>query len=174
MKKCVIVLAILVSMSSYAQKKKQRYQDKTFQLSLVPGISSHGWNDGWYFNKFSLNLLSGISAGSKHLEVAGISNLSLRYATGIQIAGFANVIGANAFLNLTLREERTLINEEEFSSYFKGLQFSGFLNNVRNDVTGLQFTGGFNISGGSLLGVQIGGIGNIATRNMLGIQISGL
>ena len=112
----MIVLALLASMNSYGQKKKLRYQDKSFQLSLVPGISSHGLNDAWYFNKFSLNILSGVSAGSKHFELAGISNLSTQFASGIQIAGFANVVGSNAFTNLTKREERDLIVEEDFKS----------------------------------------------------------
>lgn len=161
-------------MCSYAQKKKLRYHDKNLQLSLVPGISNHGPDDGWYFNKFSFSLISGLSAGSKHFEFAGISNLSLLYTTGIQIAGFANVIGSNAFINLTVSEERDLIREEKFTSYFKGIQLAGFLNAVRDEATGLQLAGGFNYSGGSVLGIQIGGLGNIAVEQMQGVQLAGI
>jgi len=174
LKRLFIGLIILINVNCHAQFKKQRYQEKGFQFSIFPGVSSHGINEGWYFNKFSLNLLSGISAGSKHFELAGISNLSLRYTTGIQIAGVANVVGSNAFINLTLKEERELINEEEFTSYFKGFQIAGYMNYVRNDATGLQLAGAFNYAGGTVLGVQMAGISNMAQKDMVGIQLSGL
>lgn len=174
MKRLFIPLIVLINLNGHAQFKKQRYQEKDFQFSIFPGVSSHGIHEGWYFNKFSLNLLSGISAGSKHLEVAGISNLSLRYTTGIQIAGIANVVGSNAFVNLSLKEERELINEEEFTSYFKGFQIAGYMNYVKNDATGLQAAGAFNYSGGTVLGIQVAGISNMAQKNIAGIQLSGL
>jgi len=161
-------------MVAYAQFKKQRYQEKPFQLSLFPGISTHGIHEAWYFNKFSLNLLGGISAGSKHFELAGISNLSIRYTTGIQIAGIANVVGSNAFVNLSLGEERELINEEAFTSYFKGFQIAGYMNYVRNDATGLQLAGAFNVSGGTVTGIQWAGVSNVAQKDMIGLQLSGL
>ncbi len=165
---------MLIGISVMAQSKKLRYRDKDLQLGLVPGISSNGIHSGWYFNKFSLNIFAGISAGSQYLEIGGISNLSLRYSSGIQIAGIANVVGSNAFLNLTPREERDLIVEEEFQSFFTGIQLAGGINFVRNNVSGSQITGGFNIAQGSVVGFQAAGLGNVAYFDMSGVQIAGL
>lgn len=174
MERLFLILVLSTSLNSYAQFKKQRYQEKKIQLSIFPGISTQGIHEGWYFNKFSFNLFGGISAGSNHFEIAGISNLSLRYTTGIQIAGIANVVGSNAFVNLSLREERELIIDEEFRSFFKGFQIAGYMNYVRNDATGLQLAGAFNVSGGTVTGIQWAGISNVAQKNMIGIQFAGL
>ncbi|MDH5398725.1 MAG: hypothetical protein OEX02_11290 [Cyclobacteriaceae bacterium] len=173
MKYCYLLLIVTYFSNINAQVKRLRYQDRSFQISLVPGVSSNGINEGWYFNKFSINLLSGVSAGSRHLELAGISNLSLQQTTGIQIAGIANIIGANAFINLTLREERNRIVEEEFKSKLTGIQISGIENFVRDDMVGGQLSGVFNIVYGSSLGIQIAGLGNISNKDLTGLQLAG-
>ena len=163
---CIIILLFTLNTFRVTVSQAQnKYVEKTFQLSLAPGISTNGINSGWYFNNYSLNIFSGIAAGSRHLEIGGISNLSLKYSTGIQIAGAANVVGSNAFINLSLREERKLIIDEEFRSYFKGLQVAGGVNFVRDDVWGAQFTGGFNVTNRSMIGLQVAGLGNIVYRD---------
>jgi len=169
-----IFLILLFTHSAIAQKRRLRYREKDIQLGLAPGISTNGIHSGWYFNKFSFNILAGLSAGSRYLEIGGLSNLNLRYGSGIQIAGIANVVGSNTFVNLTTREERDLIIEEEFQSYFTGIQLAGGINIVRNDMSGSQITLGFNIANGSVIGFQVAGLGNVAYYYMSGVQIAGL
>ncbi|MCH7515314.1 MAG: hypothetical protein IH947_15440, partial [Bacteroidetes bacterium] len=174
LKLATLSFLMFIGFSVMAQSKRLRYRDKGLQIGLVPGISTNGIHSGWYFNKFSLNIFAGISAGSQYLEIGGISNLSLRYSSGIQIAGLANVVGSNTFVNLTPREERDLIVEEEFQSFFSGIQLAGGINFVRNDLTGSQITAGFNIAQGSVVGFQAAGLGNVAYYDMSGVQIAGL
>ena len=169
-----ILLLTFVEVSVMAQTKRLRYQQKDFQLGVFPGIGTNGLHSGWYFNNFSINIFSGVSAGSRYFELAGISNLSLRYSSGFQIAGMANVVGSNAFINLTQREERDLIGKDEFISYFEGFQVAGVINYVRSDVEGSQITAGFNISEGTMIGLQVGGLGNTVYRHLSGVQIAGL
>jgi len=128
-----------------------------------------------------------MSAGNQYFELGGISNISTQSGSGIQLAGLANIIGSNTFLNLTLKEERMVIHDG-FSSDFRGIQFSGLLNYVRNNAEGFRFTGGFNLNsdyasglqvaglanmtGGHFEGLQIGGLSNVALKGMSGVQVA--
>jgi hypothetical protein len=154
-------------------KKKIREYERRFQFSLFPGISTNGISSGSYYNNFSLNLFGGLSAGNRHVEIGVISNVNLKSSSGIQIAGLANIVGANAFINLSQSEERTLIITEDFESNSKGIQLSGMLNYVRDNVAGFQLSGGFNHAGGDFTGVQIGGIGNSAGGTSAGLMLAG-
>ncbi|MBA4056426.1 MAG: hypothetical protein C0490_17050, partial [Marivirga sp.] len=145
-----------------------------FQFSLFPGISTNGIGSGSYYNSFSLNIFGGLSAGNRVLELGFITNSNFKTTTGIQIAGLANIVGTNAFINLTLSEERTLINTEDFEVNRKGIQLAGFLNYVLNHATGIQLSGGFNVVGNNFKGFQLAGIGNSAGENMIGVQLGGL
>jgi hypothetical protein len=175
MKATLLLLMLLCSIFKVApaQIKKLREYKRTFQLSLIPGISTNGIESGSYYNKFSINLFSGLSAGNHHLEIGLISNLSLKKSTGIQLAGIGNVIGANAFVNLTLSEERELIHND-FECNFTGIQFSGLINYVRDNAKGIQVTGGLNTVGFNFKGVQIAGIGNAAGAGSEGFHLAGL
>ena len=172
---------LLVIFQNFAQgqvKKKIRQFDRNFQFSLFPGISTNGIHSGSYFNKFSFNLFGGLSAGNQILEVGVITNVNIKSATGIQLAGLANIIGTNAFINLSETEERTLIITDDFESNNKGIQIAGFMNYVRNHSTGIQLAGVFNVVGGDFKGVQVAGIGNSSGNNMngysAGLQLAGL
>src|SRR4051812_24810193 len=97
----LIFLLIANSLTVFGQdsvRVRLREFERTFQFSLFPGISTNGIMGGFYYNKFSLNLFGGLSAGNRFMEVGGISNLNLKAANGIQIAGLANVVGSNAFI----------------------------------------------------------------------------
>ena len=175
----LLFLLIILQFNAFGQvKKKIRQYDRNFQLSLFPGISTNGIHSGSYFNKFSLNLFGGLSAGNQILEVGAITNVNIKNATGIQLAGLANIIGTNAFINLSETEERTLIITDDFESNNKGIQVAGFLNYVRNHSTGIQFAGVFNVVGGDFRGVQVAGIGNSSGNNTngysAGLQLAGL
>lgn len=121
-----------------------------------------------------MNLFGGISAGNRILEVGLISNVNIKNSTGIHIAGIANIIGTNAFVNLSLSEERELIIKEEFKSDSKGIQLAGLLNYVRDNASGIQFAGGFNLIGYDFKGTQFAGIGNVVGEQGQGLQFAGL
>jgi hypothetical protein len=172
-----LLLMVITSMAQGQVKKKIRSYEKVFQFSLFPGISTNGIESGAYYNKFSFNLFGGLSAGNRILELGSLVNVNLKESTGIQIAGLANVVGANAYVNLSQSEERALINVEDSESSTKGIQFAGILNFVRNNTRGIQVAGMLNVVGGDIKGFQLAGIGNSAVNNMGGtssaIQIAG-
>jgi hypothetical protein len=162
----IIFLSLLIiSFTSHGQeqalvKRPIRESKRFFQVALFPGISTNGIYSGSYYNTISLNIFGGLSAGNKFLELSPISNVNLKRSTGIQFAGLANVVGANAFVNLTVYEERNMINKEDFESNFQGIQVAGLINYVRDHAGGIQLAGLLNVVGGDLKGVQIAGIGN--------------
>jgi hypothetical protein len=157
---------------AYCQIKKLREYERTIQVSLLPGISTNGIESGSYYNKFSLNIFGGLSAGNHHVELGLLSNVNLKKTTGIQIAGIGNIVGANAFINLTLSEEREMISED-FECNFTGIQFGGLLNYVRDNAKGFQFAGGLNVVGINFKGIQLAGIGNSAGGGSEGFHLAG-
>ncbi len=169
----VLLLLNLKVNSIYGQSRKLRYSDKTFQLSFFSGISTNGIESGHSFNKLSINIFSGISAGNKYLELGGVSNVNTQSGSGLQLAGLANIIGSNTYLNLTLREERQVI-KEGFSSDFRGIQFSGLINYVRDNAEGFRISGGLNLNGKNGAGFQAAGLVNMVGGHFSGFQIAGL
>lgn len=173
--KITVFLFLVVPLDSYAQvKKKIREYEKDFQFSIFPGISTNGISSGSYYNKYSFNLFGGLSAGNRIFEAGLITSANMKTTTGIQIAGLANIVGTNAFINLTLAEERTLINSEDFEVNRKGVQFAGLLNYVLNHASGIQFSGGVNVVGNNFKGMQFAGIGNSAGGTSIGVQLAGV
>jgi hypothetical protein len=178
MNRYFIWLALFLPSIAHSQvKKKIREYERTFQFSLFPGISTNGIYSGSYFNKFSLNLFGGLSAGNHILEISPITNVNIKSSTGIHLAGLANIIGANAFINLSMAEERELI-KGDFESNSKGIQVAGFLNYVRNHSSGIQLAGVLNAVGGDFKGIQIASIGNSGGNSTngfsKGLQLSGI
>ncbi|MEO7988429.1 MAG: hypothetical protein ABI663_02750 [Chryseolinea sp.] len=169
----ILFLFIPIVGCSQVSKKIREY-DRLFQFSLLPGISTNGIYSASFRNRFSLNLFGGISAGNRILEIGLISNVNIKNSTGIQIAGIANIVGTNAFVNLSQSEERELIIKEGFKSDSKGIQVAGLINYVRDNATGIQFAGGFNLIGYDFKGTQFAGIGNVVGEQGQGLQFAGL
>lgn len=173
--KVVAFLLLLVLSDSYGQvKKKIREYESDFQFSIFPGISTNGIWSGSYYNKYSINLFGGLSARNRIFEIGLITNANMKTTTGIQFAGLANIVGTNAFINLTLPEERTLINSEDFEVNRKGIQVAGILNYVLNHASGIQFSGGLNVVGNNFKGIQVAGLGNSAGGTSIGLQLAGI
>lgn len=155
---------------SMGQKKELPYRQKTFQLSLFPGLSTNGINPSQFKNGISLNVISGYSAGNSHLELAGISNFNKYSSTGIQIAGLVNTIGGDVKGFKKYKKQELA----ELKSNFTGFQITGLSNLVTGDVVGAQVSGGVNIVGESATGVQISGLANLNKSYFTGFQLSGL
>jgi hypothetical protein len=182
MTKNLLLLAgvLLCNFASAQQKdttkvKVRRFREynRTLQVSLLPGISTNGIASGDYYNKFSLNLLGGASAGTTFFELGLLTNTNFKRSNGIQIGGLANLIGTNAFLNLNVSEERALINND-FECNFTGIQVGGIMNYVLDYTKGIQVAGLLNVVGRDFSGVQIAGIGNSSGGTSLGVHIAGV
>jgi len=153
--------------------KRFREFHKMFQFSVFPGISTNGISSAFYINDYSLNLFGGYSGGNRIFELGLITNANHKQVTGIQIAGLANILGANAFLNLTQYEERALL-PNDFNADQKGIQLAGLLNYVLDHSSGIIMSGGLNIAGDDFKGLQLAGIGNASGGLVAGIQLAGL
>ncbi|PSL47783.1 hypothetical protein CLV51_102643 [Chitinophaga niastensis] len=126
--------------------------DKPYQMSLTPGLGSHGKMSGQVVNKVSFNVLGGYAAGVDGFEVGNIFNIVKHDMQYVQIAGMVNVVGGKAH----------------------GVQIAGVHNNVLDSMKGVQIAGLSNITEGSQDGVQVtGGIGQVY-GNMKGVQVQGL
>jgi len=168
-----IALLLTIPVCVVGQTTNKRYQQRLVQVSFVPGVGFNGIHSGWYINKYSLNLFSGFSAANRYLEISLISSLNTQYATGIQLAGIANVVGSNTFLNMTRGEERAEIREG-FESNMTGIQFAGLLNVVRDNMSGWQMTGGVNFVNRGHRGWQLAGLSNMVGSYNIGVQMAGI
>ncbi|WP_335315737.1 carboxypeptidase-like regulatory domain-containing protein [Olivibacter sp. CPCC 100613] len=121
------------------------------QVSLTPGLSSHGMMSGQVVNKFSANLIGGYTAGVNGVELAGIFNIDRYHVRYLQAAGAINMVGGN----------------------MSGVQLSGIYNTVIDSLKGFQAAGIFNFVKNSTNGVQLAGIANY-TEELKGVQIAGV
>lgn len=166
-----LFLLFAIPFCSDAQLRKRREYTRTFQVSLFPGISTNGIQSGFYLNKYSLNIFGGLSSANTTLELGLITNANINSTTGIQVAGLANIVGTNAFLNLSTTEEWQEINAG-YESNFKGIQVAGFLNYVHTHTTGIQLAGVMNVVGEDFNGVQVAGLGNSGAGYVIGAQVA--
>ncbi len=169
----MLILLVLLPMLLNAQTTNRRYQKKDFQISLFPGIGSNGIYSGWYFNKVSINIFSGLSAGNSWFELGGFTNVSLQNSSGIQIAGLANIVGTSTYQNLTRAQERQQ-KLDGFTSDFIGIRLAGLLNYSRDQSSGIVLTGGMNINNGSGEGFHLAGLANMTGESYIGTQVAGL
>jgi hypothetical protein len=126
--------------------------DKPYQVSLTPGLGTHGRMSGQVVNKFSFNMLGGYAAGVDGVEIGTAFNIVKNDMQHVQIAGLVNVVGGKT----------------------NGVQLAGFHNNVLDSMKGLQVAGISNITEGTLSGVQITGAIGQVYGNVNGVQIQGL
>lgn len=121
------------------------------QTSFIPGWGNHGLMSGQIVNKFSLNVLSGYSAGVDGVELAGLYSLNKNDARYVQAAGLFNAVGGN----------------------FSGVQLAGLSNKVYKNINGVQAAGLFN-STYNATGLQLAGIANITQKTAKGVQVAGI
>jgi hypothetical protein len=122
-----------------------------YQISLMPGLSSHGMYSSQVIDHISLNLWGGYTAGVQGVELAGLFNLNRTNVGFLQAAGVFNIVGGNTY----------------------GLQLAGVYNQVFNNASGLQAAGIVNRGAYLYCRVQLAGVGN-ATDHTGGIQIAGV
>ncbi len=156
----IFLIFIILPVTSFAQRRNSN-PSKT-HLSLFPGYSNTGIQEIQQDYKLSLNLTSGITGSVHGIEVGLISNYNYEKFQGIQLAGFANISGANNVLNPKEKLEKT----------FGGFQFATLFNKTYGDGVGWQMAS-FNMAESSFKGFQLGFVLN-KSRDFNGVQIAGL
>lgn len=151
-----------------------------FQVSLTPGLSTHGFINSQVVNKFSLNIIGGSTAGVRGFEMAGIFNVNQYHVNGTQVAGVLNVVGGNVkglqmagVGNIALRNSSAvqIAGVWNNTDTLKGLQIAG-ITNIAKTGSGSQIAGALNISKDEISNQITGGV-NIA-KKVKGIQLAGL
>lgn len=127
------------------------FADKPYQISLTPGLGSHGRMSGQVVNKFSYNVVGGYAGGVDGLEIGHVFNIVKGDVQYVQVAGVFNIVGGKT----------------------RGVQLAGFHNNVIDSMKGVQVAGFSNITEGSLEGVQVTGAVGQVYKNLEGVQVSG-
>lgn len=119
------------------------------QVSLTPGLSTHGMFSPQVVNKFSLNLAGGYTAGVNGMEIGGLFNINKRDSRYFQMAGIFNLVGGNVTgLQLAGAHNRAL-------DTVRGAQLALFTNNAGAQLSGLQFSALHNETH-RLKGLQVG------------------
>ncbi|PWG79758.1 STN domain-containing protein [Pararcticibacter amylolyticus] len=154
------------------------------QVSITPGLSSHGVLSGQVINKVSLNVFGGYTAGVEGVEAGGWFNINKKHVKGVQAGGLFNMVGtsvtglqAGGLFNGVLgsvngMEAAGLANFVRRS--FSGVQAAGLINSVLDSLNGLQVAGLANLTNGSVSGLQAAGLLNVVTKNVSGLQAAGV
>ncbi|WP_183563518.1 carboxypeptidase-like regulatory domain-containing protein [Mucilaginibacter sp. SP1R1] len=122
---------------------------RPFQVSLTPGLSSHGMFSPQVVNKFSLNLIGGYTAGVNGLEFGGLFNINKMDSKYLQLAGVFNLVGG------TVTGVQAAGAHNRALDTVRGLQVAGFINKAESEVDGVQLSTLYN-EAGKLKGLQIG------------------
>lgn len=158
----IIIILLIVILPTIALAQKRNKSPSKTHLSLFPGFSNAGVSEILQDYNLSLNLTSGITGSVHGIELGLISNYNYEKFQGIQLAGFANISGANNVINPKEKLEKT----------FGGFQFATLFNKTYGDGVGWQMAS-FNIAETSFTGVQLGFLLN-KSRDFTGVQIAGL
>ncbi len=142
--------------------------ERPFQVSLTPGLSTHGKLSSQVINNFSLNLFGGYSAGVKGMEIGGLFNIDKKDVQFFQVAGLFNVVGGNVIGTQIAGINNTVLDS------VKGMQVAGVNNMVKGKFTGLQVAGVYNHVGQTVNGFQVAGVGNFAKKKVTGTQVAGV
>jgi hypothetical protein len=141
---------------------------RPFQVSVVPGVGTHGKLGGQVINNFSLNMFGGYTAGTNGLEIGGLFNIDKGNVQYVQAAGLFNAVGGQVKGLQIAGINNTVLDS------VKGVQAAGIGNLVKGKLTGLQIGGIYNHVADSVRGLQAAGIGNFARKKVSGVQIAGI
>lgn len=160
------------------------FADKPYQVSLTPGLGSHGKMSGQVVNKFSINFIGGYTAGvdgfelgtvfnvvkgnMQHVQIAGCINVVGGKTNGVQIAGIHNQV-LDSMHGVQIGGVSNIVHGSE-----NGVQISGVIGQIYGDMDGMQAQGVLGIVKGNTVGWQVAGVGNYVGGEMSGAQLSGV
>lgn len=147
---------------------KNFFTTRPFQVSLTPGLSSHGKLSAQVVNNFSLNVLGGYTAGTNGVEIGGLFNINKKDVKFFQVGGIFNAVGGRMTGFQVGGVNNTVLDTT------KGFQVGGVSNLVRGKFSGMQVGGVYNHVTDSVKGLQIAGVGNFARKKVSGVQIAGV
>ena len=163
---------------------KNFFATRPFQVSVVPGLSTHGQLSSQVVNSFSLNIFGGYTAGTNGLEIGGLFNIDKKEVKYFQAAGLFNSVGGEvkgfqvAGINNLVQDSVEGMQAAGINNFvtgkMSGFQVAGIYNHVSDSVKGVQIAGVGNFSKEKVSGVQIAGVSNISNREMNGVQIAGV
>ena len=147
---------------------KKFMADRTFQVSLTPGLSTHGKLSAQVVNTVSVNVIGGYTAGVNGVELGGAFNINKTDVKYVQAAGLLNFTGGSVKgVQLAGMHNHVLGNVDI-------VQASGIANFVKGNVTGAQLAGIYNHVSKDVKGVQASGIANFVKGNVTGAQMSSI
>ena len=147
---------------------KKFFTERPFQLSITPGLSTHGSLSPQVINNFSLNVFGGYNGGVNGVELGGLFNIDKKDVKYFQAGGIFNIVGGTV-----QGVQLGGINNTVLDSV-KGFQAAGINNHVVGKFSGFQVAGIYNHVADSMSGLQVGGVGNFARRKVAGTQIAGV
>lgn len=127
------------------------FAERPYQLSLLPGLGTHGFSNNRVFNNVSVNVIGGHGGGVNGVEVSGMFAVNELDVARFQAAGLFNLVGGGV----------------------QGVQLAGGFNRVIGSLAGLQVAGLYNAVGKHMKGMQVAGIVNRA-ETVQGVQLAGL
>lgn len=127
------------------------FAERPYQLSLLPGIGTHGFANSRAVNDVSVNIIGGHAGGVEGVEVSGVFALNELDVSHVQAAGVFNLVGGD----------------------MRGVQLAGAINHAVGSLSGVQVAGVYNAAGERVKGMQIAGLVNRAGK-VDGVQLAGL
>ena len=144
------------------------FTERPFQLSLTPGLSTHGTLSSQVISNFSLNVLGGYSGGVNGAELGGLFNIDKKNVQYFQAGGLFNIVGGSMRGVQLGGVNNTVLDS------VRGFQVAGVNNHVGGKFSGWQVAGVYNHVADSVKGFQVAGVGNFAKRKVKGTQIAGV
>jgi hypothetical protein len=120
---------------------------RQMQISLLPTLGTNRALSAEVSNRWSLNLIAGVSRNVEALEIGGVANFTQENLSGIQVGGGVNILHGRV----------------------SGMQVAGVLNEVGGNVEGVQVAGIVNVAA-PVSGVQVAGAYNRAA-SLRGLQL---
>jgi len=156
------VFSVLAQESENGEFKRQ-----SFQVSFIPFLGTNGINSPDYINELSINIIAGYSGGVDGVEIGGMLNIDRDFVSGLQIAGFGNIVGGSV--------EGIQVSgfANACNGNLNGAQIAGFSNVIRDYVDGIQIAGFANVNGNKMKALQIAGFCNVVKDRVDGIQLAG-
>ena len=147
---------------------KKFIADRPFQVSLTPGLSTHGKLSAQVVNSFSVNVIGGYTAGVSGVELGGAFNINKNDVRYLQAAGLLNITGGSV-TGVQLAGLHNHVLKD-----VKGLQAAGISNFVKGNVTGAQLSSIHNHVSGSFTGIQASNFSNFVKGKLIGVQLSNI
>ena len=138
-------------------------------LGLWPNLCTDGPRTPYAIHTgLNFNVLVGLSAGVRGLDLAGLASINRYNTDGLQLSGLVN-LSRGAVRGCQIAG---LVNHDRMKT--DGLQLSGLYNISGLSLRGLQVTGLSNIVHGVTDGMQLSGIINVTTEEVIGMQLTGI